>query len=258
MKILISNDDGINAAGLWSLATHLSAVAKVAVVAPDREQSATGTAITLRQPLRVRKAASLIPDIECFAAEGMPGDAVILGLGRLIGDSIGLVISGINNGPNLGDDVLISGTVGAAMQGYLRNIPAIAISSVGIDSTNLEVPARLAAAIASDIVSHKLKGDLFLNVNVPNLPLSAIKGIKITVLAHKTHIDSVQEGHDGRREFYWLVRRQLDLKAAIGTDINAIEQDCISITELHTNLFRGTPIPDLAIHCQEWYRSLQK
>ncbi len=256
MNILISNDDGVNSAGLWALATHLSAVAEVAVVAPDREQSATGTALTLRQPLRVRKAASPLNGVECFAAEGMPGDAVILGLDRLVGGSVGLVFSGINNGPNLGDDVLISGTVGAALQGYLRNIPAIAISTVAIDSTNLEVPARLAAIIAADIAAGKLKGDLFLNINVPNLPLENIKGVKLTSLAHKTHIDSVQEGHDGRREYYWLVRRQLDFKAAAGTDIKAIEQHCISVTELHANLFRGAPIPGLAALCDEWYKKL--
>ena len=256
MKILITNDDGVNSAGLWVLATHVSDVGAVAIVAPDREQSATGTALTLRQPLRVRKAASLIPGVECFAAEGMPGDAVILGLGRLVSDA-GLVVSGINNGPNLGDDVLISGTVGAALQGYLRNIPAVAISSVGIDSTNLEVPARLAAIIVADIASSKLKGDLFVNINVPDLPLEAIKGIKLTRLAHKTHIDSVQEGHDGRREFYWLVRRKLDFEAAADTDIKAIEQDCISVTDLHASLFRGTSVPGLDALCNEWFQKLK-
>lgn len=258
MKILISNDDGVNSAGLWALATHLSDVAAVAVVAPDREQSATGTALTLRQPLRVCKAASPLNGVECFAAEGTPGDAVILGLGRLVGDSVNLVVSGINNGPNLGDDVLISGTVGAALQGYLRNIPAIAISSVGIDSGNLEVPARLAAIIAADVAAGKLKGDLFLNINVPDLPLEGIKGVRLTSLAHKTHIDSVQEGHDGRREFYWLVRRQLDFEAAADTDIKAIEQGCVSVTELQANLFRGAPIPGLDALCHEWYQTLKR
>ena len=258
MKILISNDDGVNAAGLWALATHLATVAEIAVVAPDREQSATGTALTLRQPLRVRKAAAPLNGIECFAAEGMPGDAVILGLDRLITGPVGLVFSGINNGPNLGDDVLISGTVGAALQGYLRNIPAVAISSVGIEPTDLEVHSRLAAIIAQDIASGRLKGDLFLNVNVPDLKIDKINGIKLTVLAHKTHIDTVQEGHDGRREFYWLVRRQLDFKAAPDTDIKAIEQDYISVTELHSNLFRKAPIDGLEILCNEWFQKLKR
>ncbi len=257
MKILISNDDGINSPGLWSLATHLSTVGDVAVVAPDREQSATGTALTLRQPLRVRKAASPLNGIECFAAEGMPGDAVILGLDKLIQGPINLVVSGINNGPNLGDDVLISGTVGAALQGYLRNIPAIAVSTVSIESEYLEVPASLVAIIAADFDAGRLPDDIFLNVNVPDLPLEKIKGIRITNLAHKTNIDSVQEGHDGRREFYWLVRRKLDFEAAADTDIKAIEQDCISITELHANLFRKPSVPALDILCQEWFLKLK-
>jgi len=256
MKILISNDDGVNAAGLWALATHLSTVAEVAVVAPDREQSATGTALTLRQPLRVRKAASPLNGIQCFAAEGMPGDAVILGLDRLVSDRVDAVFSGINNGPNLGDDVLISGTVGAALQGYLRNIPSVAISSVGIDPADLEVHARLSAIIAADIGLGKMKGDIFLNVNVPDLPLEKIKGVRLTTLAHKTHIDTVQEGHDGRREFYWLVRRQLDFQAAADTDIKAIDEDSISITELHANLFRKAPIEGLAMLCDQWYNKL--
>lgn len=258
MKILISNDDGINASGLWALATHVSEVAPVAVVAPDREQSATGTAITLRQPLRVRRADSPLNGMECFAVEGMPGDAVILALENLVTGPVDLVISGINNGPNLGDDVLISGTVGAALQGYLRNIPAIAISTSGVDSANLEVPARLAAIIAADIQTGKLRKDIFLNVNVPDLPLEALKGIELTVLAHKTNIDSVKEGHDGRREFYWLVRRQLDFEAIDGSDIKAIERDCISVTELHANLFRRPAITGLDVIAQEWFTKLQQ
>lgn len=257
MKILISNDDGISAAGLWTLATHVAEAAPLAVIAPDREQSATGTAITLRQPLRVRKADSPINGTECFAVEGMPGDAVILALENLISEPVDLVISGINNGPNMGDDVLISGTVGAALQGYLRNIPAIAISSAGVDSVNLEIPARLAAIAAGDILAGKLPKDIFLNINVPDLPPEKIKGIELTVLAHKTNIDSVKEGHDGRREFYWLVRRQLDFEAVAGTDIKAIEQARISVTELHTNLFRRPHAADLDKVCQDWFHRLK-
>jgi 5'-nucleotidase len=258
MKILISNDDGINAAGLWALATHAADTAPIAVVAPDREQSATGTAITLRQPLRVRRADSPLNGLECFAVEGMPGDAVILALENLVSRPVDMVISGINNGPNMGDDVLISGTVGAALQGYLRNLPVLAISSAGVDSANLEVPARLAAVIAADVRDGKLPPDIFLNVNVPDVPLEKIEGIELTVLAHKTNIDSVKEGHDGRREFYWLVRRQLDFEAVAGTDIDAIEHNRISVTELHANLFRRPAVAGLADLCQDWLGRLGK
>ncbi len=256
MKILISNDDGIHSAGLWALASHLNPVGAVTIVAPDREQSATGTALTLRHPLRVGKVASHLNGVECWATEGLPGDAVILGLERLMERPVGLVVSGINNGPNVGDDVLISGTVGAALQAYLRNIPALAFSSFNIESSNLETPARLAAIIAGDIAAGRLAGDIFLNINAPDIPFERIKGIRLCHLAHKTHIDTVKEGHDGRREFFWLVRRKLDFEAAADTDIKAIEQDFVSVTELHADLFRKPQIPGLEALCDEWYRKL--
>jgi 5'-nucleotidase len=257
VRILVSNDDGIHSAGLWTLANHLNRIGKVTIVAPDREQSATGTSLTLRHPLRLSKVNSQLDGVDCWATEGLPGDAVILGLERVIEKPIGLVVSGINNGPNVGDDVLISGTVGAALQAYLRNVPAIAISTFNIESTNHETPARLAAIIANDIANGRLWGDIFLNVNTPDIPFNQIKGIRLYHLAHKTHIDSVQEGHDGRREFYWLVRRKLDFEAADGTDIKAIEQNCISVTELHADLFRMAPISNLEVLCDEWFNMLK-
>jgi 5'-nucleotidase len=257
MKILISNDDGIHSAGLWILANHLNQVGAVTIVAPDREQSATGTSLTLRHPLRVGKVASHLSGVECWATEGLPGDAVILGLERVMEKPVGLVVSGINNGPNVGDDVLISGTVGAALQAYLRNVPAVAISTFNLESTNHEIPARLAAIIAADILGGRLAGDIFLNVNTPDIPFEQIKGIKLCHLAHKTHIDTVKEGHDGRREFYWLVRRKLDFEAAADTDIKAIEQDCISVTELHSDLFRKPAISGLGALCGEWFEKLK-
>lgn len=257
MKFLISNDDGIHSAGLWILANHLNRVGSVTIVAPDREQSATGTSLTLRHPLRLGTVISSIDGVECWATEGLPGDAVILGLEWVMEKPVGLVVSGINNGPNVGDDVLISGTVGAALQAYLRNVPAIAISTFNLESTNHEIPAQLAAIIAADITSGRLSGELFLNVNTPDIPLDRIKGIRLCHLAHKTHIDTVKEGHDGRREFYWLVRRKLDFEAAADTDIKAIEQDCISVTELQADLFRKAPIAGLDNLCSEWYQKLK-
>ena len=128
MKILVTNDDGIFAHGLWALAGELKAVGQVIVVAPDREQSAIGTAVTLHQLLRLRKVRSLLPEIETYSVDGTPADSVILALSELAKGEVGLVVSGINQGLNLGDDVLISGTVGGALQGYLHGFPAIAIS----------------------------------------------------------------------------------------------------------------------------------
>ena len=238
MKIIVTNDDGIFAPGLQALVEELKGIAQVTVVAPDREQSATGTAVTLRLPLRVQRMASVFAGVDTYSVEGTPCDSVILALGKLTKDRAHLLISGINKGLNLGDDVLISGTVAAAMQGYLRGLPAIAISAADTEECHLKYAARLAALLAQRIQYQTLPADLFLNINLPGRPLSRIKGIKITQPAHRTHIDTVEEGHDGKREYYWLVRQKSKNSADAATDIGAVEQGNISITALHTTLFQ--------------------
>ncbi len=237
MRILVSNDDGISAPGLWALAGQLMQAGEVVVAAPDREQSATGTAVTLRQPLRVQKATPLIEGVKAFSVEGTPCDSVILALEKLIEEPVDLVVSGINQGLNLGDDMLISGTVGAAIQGYMRGLPAIAVS-IPAGYNDWRDAARLAKLLAEEIKAKKLPQDIFLNVNLPELPVSEIKGIRITQPAHKTHIDSVDEGYDGRRKYYWLVRKKLNNNSAEDTDMWALEHGFISITALQTTLFR--------------------
>jgi 5'-nucleotidase len=238
----VTNDDGIFAPGLWALVAALKEIAEVVVVAPDREQSAVGTALTLRQPLRVQQV-SPVPGVETYSVEGTPGDSVILALSKLLGSRVDMVVSGVNRGPNLGDDALISGTVAAALQGYLRGLPAIAISSAGLEDIQLEPAARLAALLVRRIQSGDLPDNVFLNVNLPGRPLDGIKDIKLSRLAHKTHIDTVREGHDGRREYYWLVRQKLSATANRDTDIWAIEQGFISVTPLHSLLFQMPPLP---------------
>ncbi len=253
--ILVSNDDGIFAPGLWALAKELTKIDSVIAAAPDREQSATGTSVTLRNPLRVRGITPEVEGIAAFGVEGTPGDSVILGLEKLA-PGAGMVISGINSGQNLGDDVLISGTVGAALQGYLRNLPSIAISVSCNDTANLETAARLVALLAVRINECALPKDIFLNVNLPDEPLPQIKGIRVTQLAHKTHIDSVKEGNDGRRDYYWLVRRKLDVVSLQETDIWAVEQGYISITSLHTALFRRQDAGMDETFCQKLFAEL--
>jgi 5'-nucleotidase len=254
--ILVSNDDGIFAPGLWELAKELKAIEEVTAVAPDREQSATGTSVTLRNPLRVRKVTPIIEGVATYGVEGTPGDSVILGLEKLAPDA-GMVVSGINSGQNLGDDVLISGTVGAALQGYLRNLPSIAISVGTIDTADLKTAARLTALLVRRINSGALPRDIFLNVNLPDAELDRVKGIRVSRLAHKTHIDSVKEGNDGRRDYYWLVRRKLDLVSMDDTDIWAVEHGYISITALHTALFRR-PAPEMGeAFCKELFAELK-
>jgi 5'-nucleotidase len=246
MEILITNDDGIFAPGLWRLVRELKNIARVVVVAPDREQSALGTAVTLRQPLRVQRVRPLVPEVEACSVEGTPADSTILALGKLLKNGIDLVVSGINSGPNLGDDVLISGTVGAALMGYLRGLPALAISIASVDNQYLDSAARLAVLLAKRIADNSLPGNILLNVNLPSLPLDKIKGVKVTKLASKSHIDTVEEGYDGRKAYYWLVRQKIYKNNDRKTDIWAIEQGNISITPLHTELLNqpSSPIPD--------------
>lgn len=254
--ILISNDDGIFAPGLWALAAELKKADDVVVAAPDREQSATGTSVTLRIPLRVRQVAPNVPEVDTYAIEGTPSDSVILGLEKLA-PKADFVVSGINSGQNLGDDVLISGTVGAALQGYLRNLPAIAVSVEAMQTSNLPAAAKLVRLLAQCIKEGVFPSDIFLNVNMPVEPLEQMKGIVITQLAHKTHIDSAEKGNDGRRDYYWLVRRKLEHHSADNTDIWAVEHGYISITFLHTALF-GRPAPDVGpSFCRELFEELR-
>jgi len=246
MKILVTNDDGIFAQGLWILVKELKSIAQVVVAAPDREQSAIGTAVTLRQPLRAQKMRPVVPGVETYSVEGTPADSVILALDKLAKGKIDLVVSGINHGSNLGDDVLISGTVGAALQGYLHGLPAVAISVAFGDNLYLDNAARLAALLVKKIDTNALPTNTFLNVNLPNLPLTEIKGAKVTRLASESHTDTVEESHDGRRTYYWLIRQGINKDTDKKTDIWAIEQGNISITPLHTSLLNkpSPPIPN--------------
>jgi len=233
MKILVTNDDGIFADGLRILVEELSKIAEVVVVAPDREQSVIGTAVSLRRPLRVNIVQPIVPEVETYSVEGTPADSVILALGKLAKDRIDLVVSGINQGPNLGDDVLISGTVSAALQGYLYGLPALAISVVSGDNHSLSNAAKVAALLAKRIDSKALPTNIFLNVNLPNLPLVKIRGVRVTQLASQSHSFTVEEGYDDKQAYYRLIRQQINNDTDRNTDVWAIEQGNISITPLH-------------------------
>jgi 5'-nucleotidase len=264
MKILVTNDDGILAEGLWVLAKELKSVGQVLVVAPDREQSAIGTAVTLNHPLRVQKVRSLVPEVEGYAVEGTPADSVILALEKLAKGEVGLVISGINQGLNVGSDVLISGTVGAALQGYLRGFPAIAVSIATMESPYIENAARLAALLAEKIAFSNAPNDnIFLNVNLPDMSLARMKGIMVTRPASESHVDTVEEGHDGKRKYYWLVRQRATEKVHPKmTDIWALEHGYVSITPLHVYQDSGSATLLDAFCtdslCSDLFRELQK
>lgn len=237
MRILVTNDDGINAPGLWELVRALRNVGDVIVSAPDREQSAVGTSVTLHHPLRVKKAHPQISGVETYAVEGTPADSVILGLHMIAGERLDLLVSGINEGINLGNDVFISGTVGAALQGYFCDIPSIAVSAALVNGEVLfDAGARMAEVLARRVKENSLPPRLLLNVNVPHVPFDAIEGIELTRPGRRSYHDGIRRGHDGKRDYYWIVRGEPVWDEKEGTDIWAIRHNRVSITSLPANL----------------------
>ena len=243
MKILVTNDDGINAPGLWALAEQLTKAGEVVVCAPDREQSGTGTAISLHRSVKLTEVDSLVPSVRAYAVEGTPGDSVILAL-RMMED-VAMVFSGINRGANMGHDVLLSGTVGAALQGYLHGVPSVAISvqaGQAGEETNFEVAARLAPLLASRVSSNG-SGALLLNVNLPNLPLDRIGGVDITRVGKGGYSTAITMGSDGSKDSYRITIGQPWWDAEEGTDIHALDRCRISITPLQGELSTAKEVP---------------
>jgi 5'-nucleotidase len=258
MKILVTNDDGVAADGLHILVRELASIAEVVVVAPDREQSAAGTAVTLWEPLRISKANPVVPGVETYAVEGTPSDSVLLALGSIIKGKVDLVVSGINWGMNLGDDIYISGTVSAALQGYLHGHSALAVSAERDSESGYQTAARLAAMLAGRMGANPTPSSLFLNINVPKAPLSKIGCVQVTTLANESHINTVTEGHDGKRDYYWLVRRRDGSSQDRKTDVWAVDHDNISVTPLFTNLPNSTLSPLLHDLCSGLFEELTR
>jgi len=258
MKILVTNDDGVFADGLWALVSELKKIAQVVVAAPDREQSAIGTAVSLRQPLRVKSVRPLVPGVETYSVEGTPADSVILALSKLVADRVDVVVSGINDGLNLGDDVLISGTVSGALQGYLRGVPALAISVEAGNGLHLDNAAKLARLLVERIHTSALPTNVFLNINLPTLPLPETRGVKITRLARYSHIDTAEEGNHGKWKHYWLVRQQRNEATDKKADIWAMDNGYISITPLHVNSYKKTSYSIIKSFCDDLLQELQQ
>ena len=232
MKILVCNDDGIEADGLWALVEELKQVGQVIVMAPHQEQSGVGTAISLKRAIRVNRVKSRLAGVEAYSVEGTPADSVIIALRSLFSGEIDLVVSGINRGSNMGHDVVVSGTLGAAIQGYLHDIPSMAVSLNGYDGElHFEPSARVAALLATLIRDGKLSEHLLLNINLPNLPLSELEGIEITSQSQQSYCDAVE--HDENNEGCYHIKRLPDLGTGLqGNDLWALQQNRISITPL--------------------------
>jgi 5'-nucleotidase len=228
MLILISNDDGIHAAGINALADEMTKIARVIVVAPDREQSATSHALTMYRPLRVNKVAK-----DRYAVDGTPSDCVTLAVGKLLGRRRpDLIISGINHGPNMGDDVMYSGTVAAAFEGYVNQIPSIAVSQLEWRRADFRKTAELVRRFVESVPQIRKTPGVLLNMNVPGPRKAGIKGLRITRLGHRVYTDVISEKIDPRgRSYYWIAGTPTWYDEE-DTDHAAIKAGYVSVTPL--------------------------
>jgi 5'-nucleotidase len=231
MKILVSNDDGYLAPGIIALAEALRPLAEIIVVAPDSNRSASSNSLTLDRPLSVQRA-----DNGFYFVNGTPTDCVHIALTGGIAFKPDLIVSGINQGQNMGDDTLYSGTVAAATEGFLFGIPAIAFSQVDKGWAHVDAAAR----IARDIVErdfHTLQKPYLLNVNIPNLPYGEIKGIKATRLGKRHESEAVIKAQDPHgREIFWIGPAGKAKDAGEGTDFHAVTNGFVSVTPLQIDL----------------------
>lgn len=232
MNILVSNDDGVLAPGIRILATELASIAKIEVVAPDRNRSGASNSLTLTRPLRVRQLEN-----GYHSVEGTPTDCVHLALTGFLDTDMDMVVSGINEGGNLGDDILYSGTVAAAMEGRYLGLPAIAISMVGDTIKHYETAAVIARQLVLKLSANRLPSQTILNVNVPNLPLDEIQGIQVTRLGTRHGAEAIVKELDPRgRPIYWIGPPGLEADAGVGTDFYAINSGYVSVTPLHLDM----------------------
>jgi 5'-nucleotidase len=241
MRILISNDDGYLAPGIIALADALATIAEIVVVAPDSNRSGSSNSLTLERPLSVQQATNGF-----YFVNGTPTDCVHVALTGMMGARPDLVVSGINNGPNMGDDTLYSGTVAAATEGFLFGIPAIAFSQASHGWENIDAAARL----ARDIVQRRfeqLERPFLLNVNIPNLPYDQLTSIVATRLGRRHSAEPVIKAQDPRgRDIFWIGPPGGTREAGEGTDFHAAAQGQVSITPLQIDLTHKSELDALA------------
>ncbi len=242
MRILVSNDDGYAAPGIRVLAEALSRIAEVTVVAPDRDRSGASNSLTLDDPIRAE-----VMDDGVIRVQGTPTDCVHLAITGLLEREPDMVVSGINAGANLGDDVLYSGTVAAAMEGRFLGRPAIAVSVVSPRPRHYETAAEVAVRLVRKVLEDPVPADTILNVNVPDVPLEALRGFEATRLGHRHRSEPVVRDTDPRgRPIYWVGPPGGEQDAGPGTDFHAIRQGRVSITPIQVDLTRYSALETVA------------
>ena len=249
MHILLSNDDGYQSPGIQVLAKYLRQMADVTVVAPVRDRSASSNSLTVDRPLNVTEVASGV-----YAVDGTPTDCVHLAVTGLLQDkSPDMVVAGINHGENLGDDVVYSGTVAAAMEGRHLGLPAVAISVAASEPQYIEVAAELTQRFVSKIDCGLFPAEIILNINIPDLPLQQLQGFKATRLGKRHVAEPVIESVDPRgKKIYWVGPPGGEQDAGDGTDFHAVSCNYVSVTPLHTDLTRHQVIDNVA----QWLKQI--
>jgi 5'-nucleotidase len=248
MHILITNDDGYLAPGIKILAQELSQVAEISVVAPDRNKSGASNSLTLTRPLRVEQSSD-----GSYYVDGTPTDCVHLALSGLLEQAPDMVVSGINAGPNLGDDVLYSGTVAAAMEGRYLGLPAIAVSLVGKPARHYQSAAQITRRVIERLALNPLPDDTLLNINVPDLPIDEVPAIQATRLGFRHKAESmVRQSDPYGRPVYWVGPPGEAQDAGPGTDFYAVEHATASVTPMQIDLTRHHGIEPL----QQWLEQL--
>jgi 5'-nucleotidase len=234
MLILCTNDDGYRAVGLRTLAGVARELGDVEIVAPDREQSASSHSLTMHFPLRAHRIEEAVQ-----AVDGTPTDCVALAVGELLGARPDFVLSGINHGPNMGEDVLYSGTVAGAMEATILGIPAVAFSYVGRDPAAIEAYAPLLSRLIPQLIGRGgFPGETtLLNVNLPAIDPAEVRGVKVTRLGRRVYTDSITRANDpSGREFFWIGGGGVKWESDEGTDFQAVEDGYVSVTPLHLDL----------------------
>ena len=232
MHILVTNDDGIGSPALLQLKEQLSAFGRVTIIAPDRNQSATSQALTLHRPLRIH---ALQEDV--YSVDGTPTDCVLVAFHGKLVDRPDLVVSGINHGPNMGEDVFYSGTVAAAIEGTLQGVPALAASLVTRQASDFREPAILVARLLKQALSHGLPARMLLNVNFPFRPMSELAGVQFTRLGTRVYEDTLVRKVDPRgKEYYWIGGEDPVWRPEPGTDYHAVHAGYVSVTPMQLDL----------------------
>jgi 5'-nucleotidase len=246
--ILVTNDDGVRAEGLRALTGALSDLGRIVVVAPELEQSASSHAITLDKPLRVNEYGT-----DSFGVSGTPTDCVLLAVRGLLERSPDLLVSGINRGPNMGEDVTYSGTVAAAIEGSILGIPSIAISMASWDPVPLEAAADVSRYLSNEMLKHDAPTGSLWNVNVPPLPAEKLKGLRITRLGSRVYNDVIIKDKDPRgKDYFWIGGGDPGWDAGTDTDFTAVTEGYISVTPLRLDMTDYRAISDLESWNLRW------